>query len=92
LRSELAGLVTIRRAGTPSTQPGERLKRASRSLESGQVEVALLEVLRLPDYGRAESWVAKARRYIASHRALDRLESAALLDTQPAAPTPAAAR
>jgi hypothetical protein len=91
-RSELAGLVTIRRAGTPSTHPGERLKRASRSLERGQVEVALLEVLRLPDYGRAESWITKARRYIAAHRALDRLESAALLEPHVPAPQPAAAR
>jgi hypothetical protein len=88
-RTELAGLVTIRRQGTPSTQPAERLRRANRALDTGQVEVALLEVLRLPNYPRAEGWIAKARRFIGAHRALDRLESAALLEPRaPAAAQP----
>jgi hypothetical protein len=87
----MAGLVTIRRENTPSTQPGERLRRAGQSLESGQVEVALLEVLRLPGHERADKWIADARRYVAAHRALDRLEGAALLE--PRAPAqPALAR
>jgi hypothetical protein len=80
LKTELAGLVTIRRENTPSTQPAERLRRAGQSLQSGQVEVALLEVLRLPGHERADPWIANARRYVAAHRALDRLESAALLE------------
>lgn len=79
-KTEMAGLVTIRRENTPSTQPAERLRRAGQSLEAGQVEVALLEVLRLPGHERADPWIANARRYVASHRALDRLESAALLE------------
>jgi hypothetical protein len=79
-KTEMAGLVTIRRENTPSTQPAERLRRARQSLESGQVEVALLEVLRLPGHARADKWIANARRYVAAHRALDRLESAALLE------------
>jgi hypothetical protein len=79
-KTELAGLVTIRRENTPSTQPAERLRRAAQSLEAGQVEVALLEVLRLPGHERADPWIANARRYVAAHRALDRLESAALLE------------
>ncbi|HEY0132012.1 MAG TPA: hypothetical protein VGB57_11470 [Allosphingosinicella sp.] len=87
-KTEMAGLVTIRRENTPSTQPAERLRRAGQSLEAGQVEVALLEVLRLPGHERADPWIANARRYVAAHRALDRLESAALLE--PRAP-PAAA-
>ncbi|HEU0097678.1 MAG TPA: hypothetical protein VFQ67_02780 [Allosphingosinicella sp.] len=91
-KTELAGLVTIRRENTPSTQPAERLRRAGQSLESGQVEVALLEVLRLPGHERADKWIANARRYVASHRALDRLESAALLEPRAPAvqPQPAA--
>jgi hypothetical protein len=79
-KTEMAGLITIRRENTPSTQPAERLRRAGQSLEAGQVEVALLEVLRLPGHERADPWIASARRYVASHRALDRLESAALLE------------
>ncbi|HEX8263530.1 MAG TPA: hypothetical protein VF547_11710 [Allosphingosinicella sp.] len=96
-KTEMAGLVTIRRENTPSTQPAERLRRAAQSLEAGQVEVALLEVLRLPGHERADPWIANARRYVAAHRALDRLESAALLEprapaaARPAAPAPAPA-
>jgi hypothetical protein len=88
-RTEMAGLVTIRRENTPSTQPAERLRRAGQSLQSGDVEVALLEVLRLPGHERADKWIADARRYVAARRALDRLESAALLE--PRAPMPAPA-
>lgn len=89
LRTELGTLVTIRRVGTPSTQPAERLRRATGALESGQVEVALLEVLRLPNAARAERWVANARRYVSAHRSLDRLETAALLEPRASPPPPA---
>ncbi|HLL29711.1 MAG TPA: hypothetical protein VK403_01820 [Allosphingosinicella sp.] len=86
-KTEMAGLVTIRRENTPSTQPAERLRRAGQNLQAGQVEVALLEVLRLPGHERADKWIANARRYVAAHRALDRLESAALLEPRaPAVP------
>jgi hypothetical protein len=89
-KTEMAGLVTIRRENTPSTQPAERLRRAGQSLEAGQVEVALLEVLRLPGHERADKWIAAARRYVAVHRALDRLEGAALLEPRTPAAPPAA--
>jgi hypothetical protein len=35
--------------------------------------------MRMPGAARASDWVAKARRYVAAHRALDEIESAALL-------------
>jgi len=79
-RAELADLVTVRKAGTPSTLPAERLTRATRRLESGQVDVALAEVLRLPDRDNASQWVSAARRYVAARRALDTIETAALLE------------
>jgi hypothetical protein len=82
LRAELAGLVTVRRAGTSSTMPAERLRRATRSLEAGQVDVALVEVLRMPGRDNAAAWIADARRYVASRRALDAIETAALLEPQ----------
>lgn len=92
LKTEMSGLITIRRENTPSTQPAERLRRAGQSLQAGQVEVALLEVLRLPGHERANPWIANARRYVAAHRALDRLESAALLEPRlPAVARPQAA-
>ncbi|MBV8686685.1 MAG: hypothetical protein JOZ90_11220 [Alphaproteobacteria bacterium] len=79
-RTELGGLVTIRRENTPSTLPSERLKRAQQALDSGLVEVALVEVLRLPGRQNAAGWIAKARRYVAARQALDTLETAALID------------
>lgn len=97
LRAELADLVTVRKAGTPSTLPNERLTRARRRLEAGQVDVALAEVLRLPARENAEEWIADARRYVAARRALDTIETAALLEPRsrpqaeiiPAEPPPA---
>lgn len=80
LKTELGGIVSVRRKGTPSTLPSQRLQRANRALEAGLVDVALAEVLRLPGRERAEAWVAKARRYVAARRALDAIETAALLE------------
>lgn len=93
LKAELGDLITVRRAGTPSTMPAERLRRATRALEAGQVDVALAEVLRLPGRENADTWVARARRYVAARRALDTIETAALLEPRalPPAAVPAVA-
>ena len=93
-RAEIGGLVTVRKEGTPSTMPAERLQRAQRRLETGLVDVALAEVLRLPGREKAAGWVAKARRYVLARRALDTLETAALLEprTPPAVQGQPAAR
>lgn len=90
---ELGDLVNVRRAGTPSTLPEERLSRATRRLEAGQVDVALAEVLRMPGRENAEEWIADARRYVAARRALDTIETAALLEPRalPPAAVPAVA-
>lgn len=80
LRHELSSLVAVRRSGTPSTLPVERLRRAERRLDAGQVDVALAEVLRMPGRERAEAWIRDARRYVAARRALDTIETAALLE------------
>jgi hypothetical protein len=85
--SEFSDLIRIRKAGTPSTIPSERLARATRALDAGLTEVALAEVLRLPGSSEAGDWIAKARRYVSARRALDTIETAALLETR----TPAAA-
>jgi hypothetical protein len=78
-RHELSSLVEVRRADQPSTNPDARYKRAVQRLGSGDVDQALAETMRLPGAEYAADWVAKARRYIAAHRALDEIESAALL-------------
>ena len=95
-KAELGSLITVRREGTPSTEPTERLRRAAQRLEAGQVEVALAEVLRIPGHDNAADWIGKARLYVAARAALDTIETAALLEPrsrpQAAAATPAQPR
>ncbi len=90
LRSEIGNLVVLRRAGTPSPLPLDRVARARRLIEAGQVEAALAEVSRTPGARQAESWSGAARRYIAARRALDTIESAAILAPGVDAPPPPA--
>jgi hypothetical protein len=78
VRAELANLVTFRQEGTPSAQPTERLTRARRMLDAGQVEGALAEILRMPGAPSAASWIDAARRYINARRALNIIEAAAI--------------
>jgi hypothetical protein len=78
-RRELGGLVAIHSADRPSANPDARYRRAAQRLSSGEVDQALSETMRLPGASRAGDWVGKARRYVAAHRALDEIESAALL-------------
>lgn len=87
-RRETGNLVVLRRAGTPSPLPVDRVARARRLLEAGLVEAALAEVARTPGAPKAERWTVAARRYIGARAALDTIESAAILT--PDAPPPAA--
>ena len=77
---ELGELVQVRRADRPATTPEARYQRALQQLTLGNVDQALAETMRLPGAGNAGEWTAKARRYVAAQRALDEIESAALLD------------
>ncbi len=90
-RRELGSIVSIHHAETPSPQPQARFERALTRLQSAEVDQALAETMRLPGAANASQWILRARRYIAAHRALDEIESAALLgDTAaPAPPAPA---
>ncbi len=78
-RREMATLATVRRAGTPSPMAAARYDRALDALREGAVSAALAETQRLPGGARAQDWTVRARRYVAAHRALDEIESAALL-------------
>ena len=78
-KRELGSLVQIRRADRPSTQPDARYLRALSALEDGEVDTALAETMRLPGAANAQPWVRQARQYVAVHRALDEIESGALL-------------
>ena len=75
-RRELGSLVEVHRADRPAINPDARYQRAQQRLSAGEVDQALAETMRLPGAPRAADWVAKARRYILAHRALDEIESA----------------
>lgn len=77
-RRLLTDLVVLREADSPSPRPADRLARAERALEAGQVEAALAEVMHLPGAAYAGSWAAAARRYIAARHALTTIEAAAI--------------
>ena len=78
-KREMASMIEIHRSSRPPTNPEARYNRAMQRLSSGEVDLALAETTRLPGAERAGDWTTKARRYIAAHRALDEIESAALL-------------
>jgi len=79
LTRELGSLVEVRRADRAPADPNLRYRRASQQLALGHVDTALAETMRMPGAGNARDWIDEARRYIATQRALDELESAALL-------------
>lgn len=84
IRHQLGSLIIIHDVSTPSQLPAERLARARRLLDAGQVQAALGEVSRLPGAGSSGNWGNAARRFIAAHHALDALEAAALMVPPPA--------
>jgi hypothetical protein len=88
VRREFGSLVILRKGSSPSPLPQDRLERARRLLEGGQVEAARAEVARLPGASQAGNWMAAAKRYVTARHALDILESAAIqgATVQPAAP------
>jgi hypothetical protein len=79
LRRELGELVEVHSAVRPATNAEARFASARQRLAAGDVDQALAETMRLPGATRAGDWIGKARRYVAVHRALDEIESAALL-------------
>ena len=81
VRRELGSLIAIRRNDTPNPRPAARFERAQAHLEAGEIDAGLAEAMRLPGASRpeAQGWIARARRLIAARRALDEIESGALV-------------
>ena len=79
-RREISELFTVRPAGTQSTRASERLDRARRYLAAGQVDKAIAEVEAMPGAEAASEWLIDARRYHEARRALDLIETAAILE------------
>jgi hypothetical protein len=87
-RRALGTLFVVRRADAPSQLPEDRVRRAQTQLDIGHVDGALVEIARLSDHRLADPWIAQARRYVAARRALDTIETSALLDSPGIAATP----
>ncbi len=83
IKRQLGDLVVVRRTDLPSATAEDALARARRDVRADRVDRALAEVSRLPARKNAESWIAKAHRYIGAHDALDRLETEILLGKAP---------
>ena len=81
VKRELGSLVEVHSIDRPASDAAARYEFARQRLAAGNVDKALVETMRLPGASRAADWIGKARRYIAAHRALDEIESAALLPT-----------
>lgn len=82
LGRELSGLFVVRREDQPSPQPSRRIDRARLFLESGRPEAAVAEVRNLPNADEAAGWVEDAERYARAQRALELLETTAILETR----------
>ena len=80
LRRELSNLFVVRRQSAPSPQPRRRLERAKMFLQTGRYEAAIEEVQNMPGAAAADQWVADVRRYAAAQRALDLIETAAVVE------------
>lgn len=78
VRRQLGSLIVLRQAGTPSPLPVDRLQRAQRLLDGGEVEAARAEVARLPGASGAAKWLDAAHRYVLTRHALEALEATAL--------------
>lgn len=90
LRREIRTLVVLRRTGTPSPLPLDRLALARRLLAGGRVEAARTEIAALPGASSAGPWLAAARRWTLAQQALNAIETAALTVPPPVqAATPA---
>jgi hypothetical protein len=86
---EFAELFVLRKEGTLSPAPTQKLKRAIAAADAGNVAGAVAEVQTLPGAALAKDWLTKARNYVTARQALDTIERSALM--VPVAPPPAVA-
>jgi len=86
IRRELGELFILRPAGTQSPRASQRIDRAHRYLAGGQADKAIEEVEAMPGAEVASEWLIDARRYHEARRALDLIETAAILEPRDSPP------
>ncbi|HMP55502.1 MAG TPA: hypothetical protein PKD92_02905 [Novosphingobium sp.] len=82
IRHEVSSLFVIYRETdrAPALAPAARLERARLLLAGGRVNEAIAEIERLPGAREGSDWIEQARRYDAAQRALDLIETTAMLE------------
>jgi hypothetical protein len=84
LSRELSELFVLRGEGEPSPASSQRFEHAQRLIDAGQVDAAVAVVESLSGRKLAARWLIDARRYAEARRALDLIETAAILEPQAA--------
>jgi hypothetical protein len=82
IRREVSSLFVVRRTTTLAAKPLDRAERAQVLLKAGQIDEAIAEVERLPGADDAQAWIAAAHRYADAQRALEVIETTAMLETR----------
>jgi cell division septation protein DedD len=80
IRREITALFVVRRAPASAATPKDRLSHARLLLASGRIDEAIAEIEHLPGAGDAQAWIEQARRYEDTQRALDLIETTAMLE------------
>ncbi len=75
-----SGLFVIRRDSSPGPAPEARLSNALLCLHEGRIDAAVADMQRLPPSPELNHWIVAARHYSDVQRALDLLETTALLE------------
>lgn len=79
-RHEIASLFVIRKDRHHVLRPQDRIERAKLLLAEGKTAEAVAQVELLPGVANAGAWITSARRYDDVHRALDLIETTAMLE------------
>jgi hypothetical protein len=77
---EVSSLFVVRRTTSLAAKPLDRAERAQVLLKAGQIDEAIAEVERLPGADDAQAWIAAAHRYADAQRALEVIETTAMLE------------
>lgn len=91
IQREFSELFVLRKSESLSPAPTQRLLRAHALVESGNLAGAILEISTMPGSNSVEgqAWLARARTYAETRKALDMLERSALsAPPLPVSPTP----
>lgn len=79
-RHEVTSLFVVRRDSGALASPAARIERARLMLTARRIDGAIGEVQRLPGAESADTWIADARRFEAAQKALDLIETTAMLE------------